>query len=222
MQVRSAFTVPSRTQTESYHFAHRRKSNEAMGLSKLSMTDAPVEDDVMHGSPDHGSPVFDQHVEDAEAIDLGFNGDGKHDVQTAELLELYTSFQRCLDLRDKYIKLSRQRLEDNPRDYDGEFDPEPDSTTASFERAAVPGKTRAQTSGAKRMKFSKWQINPPPPAPHWKAEQEAKPNVERVERPQDELLESAWDLPGRHRYDFSIDKHGVYQVYASPEARQGP
>lgn len=32
-----------------------------------------------------------------------------------------SSFARCLDLRDKYIALSYQRLGDNPRDHDGQF-----------------------------------------------------------------------------------------------------
>ncbi|KAG9119340.1 AMP deaminase, partial [Ceratobasidium sp. 392] len=40
---------------------------------------------------------------------------------TAELKELYNSFQRCLDLRDKYMSVSLQRLGDDPRDYDGVF-----------------------------------------------------------------------------------------------------
>ncbi|CAG8767616.1 2857_t:CDS:2, partial [Cetraspora pellucida] len=38
-------------------------------------------------------------------------------VQT-ELETIYTDFHKCLELRDKYMKLSLQRLGDNPKDKD--------------------------------------------------------------------------------------------------------
>ncbi|KAI9628511.1 hypothetical protein KEM48_011462 [Puccinia striiformis f. sp. tritici PST-130] len=38
-----------------------------------------------------------------------------------ELRSLYESFQACLDLRDKYIGLSKQRLIDNPQSFDSKF-----------------------------------------------------------------------------------------------------
>lgn len=34
---------------------------------------------------------------------------------TAELRELYNTFQKCLDLREKYMMKSKQRFEDNPK-----------------------------------------------------------------------------------------------------------
>ncbi|KAI8372644.1 hypothetical protein EDC96DRAFT_500056 [Choanephora cucurbitarum] len=34
---------------------------------------------------------------------------------TAELRELYNTFQKCLDLREKYMERSKQRFEDNPK-----------------------------------------------------------------------------------------------------------
>jgi AMP deaminase len=34
---------------------------------------------------------------------------------TAELRELYNSFQACLDLREKYMKKSKQRFRDDPK-----------------------------------------------------------------------------------------------------------
>jgi AMP deaminase len=39
----------------------------------------------------------------------------------SELKALYDSFWRCLDLRDKYMLKSLQRLGDDPRDHDGVF-----------------------------------------------------------------------------------------------------
>lgn len=38
-----------------------------------------------------------------------------------ELRQICQSFARCLELRDKYMKYSLQRLGDNPRDHDGVF-----------------------------------------------------------------------------------------------------
>ncbi|KAI1296080.1 AMP deaminase [Mortierella claussenii] len=40
------------------------------------------------------------------------------DEVTQELRELYTDFQKCLDLREKYMKVSCQRVGDNPADSD--------------------------------------------------------------------------------------------------------
>src|SRR5579872_7495791 len=38
-----------------------------------------------------------------------------------EHLKIFQSFEKCLSLRDKYMKISLQRLGDNPRDHDGHF-----------------------------------------------------------------------------------------------------
>ena len=40
------------------------------------------------------------------------------DDVTEELRSLYTNFQKCLDLRQKYMEISGQRIGDNPRDAD--------------------------------------------------------------------------------------------------------
>jgi AMP deaminase len=41
-----------------------------------------------------------------------------NDEITLELQSLYTNFQKCLDLREKYMKVSCQRVGDNPIDKD--------------------------------------------------------------------------------------------------------
>ena len=40
------------------------------------------------------------------------------DDVTEELRSLYSNFQKCLDLREKYMAISCQRIGDNPRDAD--------------------------------------------------------------------------------------------------------
>lgn len=50
----------------------------------------------------------------------------KDDAITAELRELYKTFQTCLDLREKYMFKSRQRFVDNPKNQpDWEIYPPP-------------------------------------------------------------------------------------------------
>jgi AMP deaminase len=48
-------------------------------------------------------------------LSLSFPSD---DDISNELQKLYTNFQRCLDLRDKYMEASCQRPFDNPKDHD--------------------------------------------------------------------------------------------------------
>lgn len=43
---------------------------------------------------------------------------GSDDAVTSELRELYSTLQTCLDLRQKYMTRSCQRLEDDPRNSD--------------------------------------------------------------------------------------------------------
>ncbi|KAG6860353.1 hypothetical protein C0993_002987, partial [Termitomyces sp. T159_Od127] len=66
---------------------------------------------------------------------------------TSEFAALFQSFRRCLEIRDKYMAKSLQRLGDNPKDYDGHID-----------------KDHAHVFPCE---FEKWDIYPPPPPPHW-------------------------------------------------------
>ena len=128
-------------------------------------------------------------------------------------------FQRCLELRDKYIKISRQRLEDDPRNYDGEFNPAPDSTSTS---TAHLDSQQSNTL----PKFSKWNIYPPPPLPHWNTGDPFAP------APQGLILKNGYDPEEFVQADckipekdssrtFRLDSKSVFQVYdsaATPEA----
>lgn len=142
---------------------------------------------------------------------------------TAELQALYASFQRCMDLRDKYMTLSRQRelplasqrrrsaltpplagLEDNPANYDGVYKPD-----------GPP---------AQHPTFKPWEIYPPPPSPHWKERDPYSESTETTEEiAERERARRAfhWDrvvIPGREekkeKKRYEIDSNGVYQVYA--------
>lgn len=149
---------------------------------------------------------------------------------SAELRELYSSFQSCLDLRDKYMRLSRQRLEDDPRSYDGEFwcdDVDPSSSSATPPSQGADGSNdhirRAEAP------FPPWKIYPEPPRPHWEPAPSSAHSLpdsawkvsEGEDKPQkkNEFVFGECELPGRvetgsgRGWDFEMDERGVYQVY---------
>ncbi|TFY66445.1 hypothetical protein EVG20_g4651 [Dentipellis fragilis] len=114
-----------------------------------------------------------------------------------EFGHLFAVFRRCLELRDKYIALSLQRLGDNPRDHDGVFHGLPAGTTdvsgvhpdvdiatlplpKNVDENTGPGAEtdkHGQGNGqivegdgdgeGMRSPFKPWRIYPPPPPPHW-------------------------------------------------------
>ncbi|GAA5980734.1 hypothetical protein JCM5350_006368 [Sporobolomyces pararoseus] len=176
-----------------------------------------------NGYVDHGPPNLNQDLEDAEEIDEGFTAQNPHEAITAELRALYSSFQRCLDLRDKYMALSRQRLEDNPANYDGRFDPATSPSYASTS-SILPNKLPSD--------FKQWDIYPPPPAPHWKEMQDAEHDPFAIDSTdtteqiaEKEAMRRKFDwkkalakVPGKEstgkRKRFALDSNGVYQVYS--------
>lgn len=85
---------------------------------------------------------------------------------------LSSSFAKCLDLRDKYLALSHQRLGDNPRDHDGTFSgfyPRTAADTMGLKPDANPDTCeKPAASGSKPVHdLPAWNIYPPPPPPHW-------------------------------------------------------
>lgn len=170
--------------------------------------------------------------EQDEEIELGLD-DGNEAV-SAELQELYTSFQTCIELRDKYIALSCQRLEDNPNNYDGEFAPATGSTSTSASRPASPehrkggplpstsedglpslAKLQQANGGASRQQ-DPWRIYPPPPRPHWDPKDPFDAQRSSAVQQQAEFRFEDCDIPGEHPFVFELDSQGVYQVYDKP------
>lgn len=137
---------------------------------------------------------------------------------TSELQTLYQSLQKCLDLRDKYIRLSRQRLGDNPRDHDSVF------TGLDEELADLPG-ARPDLDHSQKPKpphqFEPWQIYPRPPPPHWhwNDKQTSVPDASPVSsaRTPQEFNFSECAIPGVDSREFAIDDKGVFQVYESSQ-----
>ncbi|KAM0752234.1 AMP deaminase [Meredithblackwellia eburnea MCA 4105] len=181
---------------------------------------------------DHGPPKLDPALEAAEAIDAGLTEvEGPSDSVTAELEALYASFQRCLDLRDKYMRLSRQRLEDNPANYDGDYTPSPTpsaSSTSLNKLASNPPPPPTPLEPA----FKPWVIYPPPPVPFWKERDpfaEAPETTAEITEREEKRREFHWDqvaIPGKEdsvkRKRFALDSNGVYQVYEVDDLKDEP
>ncbi len=159
--------------------------------------------------------------------------------QSSSSLQHSASFARCLDLRDKYLELSLQRLGDNPRDHDGTFQGfypksasdinglKPDGNLKTCEDPGI-----ASPGSSTETSLPAWKIYPPPPPPHWHwkpAENGVKPDLAGMDS---ETGESGagpssanrdgqifkfidCSIPGEssRRCDFALNDEGVYEVW---------
>ena len=225
----------SPTKTRSGSSAARRKAS----LANPSPSHSPSRVEMPSGVPnfqykDHSQypPLArsDLNADEDEEIELGLD-DGEEAV-SAELQELYTSFQTCIELRDKYIALSCQRLEDNPNNYDGEFAPATGSTSTSASRPASPAKAKNvplptvgndglpsledinQSNGRNASgRREPWTIYPPPPKPHWDPKDPFDAHRSSAVQQQAEFRFEDCKIPEEHPFSFGLDDQGVYQVY---------
>lgn len=133
-----------------------------------------------------------------------------------EFAHIYQALEKCLELRDKYIGRSLQRLGDNPRDYDGVFPGLDDdcADVSGMRPDADPKLNRGKEAPAKP-----WTIYPRPPPPHWHWTDKNKDIVSSDDQTtidakrKDEFDFAQCDIPGEHAWDFEIDDRGVFQVY---------
>lgn len=131
-----------------------------------------------------------------------------------ELRTLYESLQKCMNLRDKYITLSQQRLGDNPRDHDGVFFGFKDD--AGDVSGIKPNASHASICTASEAKFQSWKIYPRPPPPHWHYKDR---RLSATAGDSDEQFDfSKCKIPDSHEWDFKLDEKGVFQVYAAPQS----
>jgi AMP deaminase len=127
---------------------------------------------------------------------------------------LFRSFGRCLDLRDKYMVKSRQRLGDNPSDYDGHFWGLVDEGIA--EVSTVRPDLNFESAQPRPSPFQPWNIYPPPPPQQWHRMDEEKlvpVDGNNPYRTRSEFVFEDCRIPGPHHWNFSIDERGVFQVY---------
>lgn len=160
----------------------------------------------------HPSPFSDD--EDKEQV-----SDARHHMDTMinpELARVVQSFQKCLELRDKYITKSLQRLGDNPRDHDGVFHGVAESLAdVSGVKPDVDHSLAASLSSP----HEPWVIYPSPPPPHWRfTAVKTVISADGRVTPDGQFNFSQCQIPGNHDWEFEIDDKGVYQVYTNADA----
>ncbi|WVQ97309.1 AMP deaminase [Kwoniella sp. CBS 9459] len=159
----------------------------------------------------------------------------------SELEELYASFARCLDLRDKYLELSNQRLGDNPKDHDGSFHgfvPRASGDVFSL-KPEVEQETceRPLDASAQPDDLPTWKIYPPPPPPHWHwkpshggphpepTSSDGTTKTESITARDSQIFEKEdCVIPGQdeHQRSFALNDEGVFTVYAVESGPSAP
>ncbi|GLB38642.1 putative metallo-dependent hydrolases superfamily, adenosine and AMP deaminases family protein [Lyophyllum shimeji] len=183
------------------YLAHRRGSDAHSEVSLAgSFRHAPSLQPPFPEEPISGPGS----VRDEEEAVLASEHHASEALINAEYAGLLQSFQKCLDLRDKYMARSLQRLGDNPKDYDGhQFSVHHD---LGLGPEAPP-------------QFEPWKIYPPPPPPHW--HWKGKDNVVSTDgvpvAGTGEFRFEECHIPGPHPWTFKIDDKGVFQVYDDKE-----
>ena len=134
-------------------------------------------------------------------------------IIVSEFASVAKSFQRCLELRDKYITKSLQRLGDNPRDHDGVFH---GAAEGLADVSTVKPDADLSLATSTESPYKPWVIYPKPPPPHWHfTAKETIISADSRVTPDDEFDFSQCHIPGSHEWDFEIDDKGVYQVYTN-------
>jgi AMP deaminase len=123
---------------------------------------------------------------------------------------------------------SRQRLGDNPRDYDGTFsglDDEYASPNGVYADSDVDSARLSAENPEAKVRFEPWKIRPPPPPPHWhwKDKDAAEKAVssgagtDQKKETSEEFRFEDFEIPGAHPWTYKIDDKGVFQVYVDEQ-----
>ncbi|KAI0821957.1 AMP deaminase [Trametes gibbosa] len=128
-----------------------------------------------------------------------------------ENVPIFEALESCLNLRDKYMRVSGQMLGFNPRDHDSSF------TGLDDDIAAVSGvhpEADWESRPPPKSPFKSWRIYPRPPPPHWhwKSEETVVPAHVEYVHTEEEFDFNACEIPESHHLDFSLDERGVYQI----------
>lgn len=137
-------------------------------------------------------------------------------IINVEQVNLLHSLQKCLELRDKYMLKSCQRLGDDPRDYDGHFQPlGDDCADVSGVRPDFPHHAKHREPQSQQNTFTPWKIYPKPPPPHWHWKDKEVVSADGTSKPGDgEFKMEDCEIPGPYDgWSYAIDVKGVFQVY---------
>ncbi|OBZ71180.1 AMP deaminase [Grifola frondosa] len=132
----------------------------------------------------------------------------------SEFSSIFEAFERCLELREKYMLRSGQNLGFNPTDYDGSFSGLADEIAGvAGVRPDVDCTSHPPPKAAST--FDAWKIYPRPPPPHWhwKGKETLVPSPGSNDIPEEDFEFAECEIPGPHPWKFALDEKGVFQVY---------
>ena len=114
---------------------------------------------------------------------------------------------------------SRQRLGDDPRDYDGHVKPfEEEYSDVSGVRPDTPFPHDAESRPENGPEFEPWRIYPKPPPPHWQWKDKTVVTADGYSRTGCDFDMEDCIIPGpQEGWSFALDEKGVYQVYDETE-----
>ncbi|KAF8170918.1 AMP deaminase, partial [Pholiota molesta] len=199
-------------QIEEKYWAQRRGSevtSDAGGFKPLSQP---------------GSVIGDAFHDEEEEKQFTAEVHAPEQIINAEQIQLLQQLQKCLELRDKYMFKSRQRLGDDPRDYDGHFEPLGDLyADVSGVRPDVPISDIKNGVKSQANSFNTWNIYPKPPPPHWHWKDKEIVSADGTKKAgDDEFILENCEIPGPlEGWSYEIDMKGVYQVYEIHRVHEG-
>ncbi|KAF9465293.1 hypothetical protein BDZ94DRAFT_1254187 [Collybia nuda] len=199
---------------EEKYWAHRRGSDapsDASFVGGFKMSPIPP------APGDPSSPIL--AFQEEEAL-LATETHAAEAALTSEYASLFQSFQKCLDLRDKYMCKSLQRLGDDPRDYDGHFR---GLDEGQADVSGVRPDANYTEPDAPQRTSEPWKLFPPAPPPHWHWKDQQKiSSGDDYGAGLDRFSFEKCEIPGVHPWLFEIDDKGVFQVYDNTKVVKKP
>jgi AMP deaminase len=151
----------------------------------------------------------------AHAASMGLGGSSMFDTEpeiTSELSSISKNIQKIVDTRRRYIALSSQGPEDNPRDHpDWEIYPPPP------EPAWRQNAEDAHTSASNKAQALNGLENIPEQSEHGRRAKRRKPGHDVGE---DFSMDDLLPLPGNDGWAYRLDESGVFQVFENEDARK--
>ncbi|KAK3311182.1 uncharacterized protein B0T15DRAFT_65616 [Chaetomium strumarium] len=142
----------------------------------------------------------------------------------AELTAIFKNVQKVLDIRHKYIRLSLQGPNDNPKDDPSWniYPPPPEPAWTEDRERATRGAGSANNSMQNSLVLNVEKQRSSERSPEQGAGMPRKSNAKKRKPGQDIGEDFDMDdllpLPGRSGMTFRLDDNGVYQVYENEEA----
>lgn len=180
---------------------------------KYYKADRAAEAHTFHpGLPHEAKPLLEKEGIHGAGAGIGIDSANDSGI-TTELQTIYRNIQNVMDIRHKYMRLSLQGPEDNPRDEAG-WNIYPPMPEPVWSQDGQRSGALAQNSTDKSSTDSKG-ITPKPRSKDGEPRKFRKMGHDIGE---DFELEDCLPVPGKEEMTFKLDPTGVYQVYETAES----